>query len=141
MTAQQERKKYIRAFMQNHYTDERLAMLLAHARDGKLEFQSCCCFIGVVTSPHRLRGEMPCFGSSGIIKERHYFDAQALDGGEEAEEAFRKLDGCQGEEVGDGAIRRRILIPMIRAEMRRREKLRPPEQPEAQPELTEAVAV
>jgi hypothetical protein len=41
-------KQALRAFMQQHYTDERLAMLLAHAESGKLSFTSCCCFIGVL---------------------------------------------------------------------------------------------
>lgn len=55
-----EAKGHIRAFMRNHYTDERLAMLLAHARDGKLAYVTCCCFVGIPTADHALRtdGEM-----------------------------------------------------------------------------------
>ncbi|MCI0526562.1 MAG: hypothetical protein L0Y56_03795, partial [Nitrospira sp.] len=52
-------KAPLRAYMQQHYSDEKLAALLAHARDGKLAYHSCCCFIGIATADHALRGFNP----------------------------------------------------------------------------------
>lgn len=140
MTAQQERKQHIRAFMQAHYTDERLAQLLAHAQDGKLAFHSCCCFIGVATADHALRGyrfkdfRERADGLLGI-DERHYILAESLPGAQEAEHAFDGLSDWHGSEYD--AARRRILIPMIRAEQRRRERARTAQ---STPELAEVCA-
>lgn len=114
-----ERKQAIRDFMQEHYTDERLAWLLAHARAGKLAYDSCCCFVGIPQAPHALKGSGERGGSL------HYGGfRRSL-----AEEAFLCIDRFKFEDEG----RRRILIPMIRAEMRRRARLlpTPAEQPEA----------
>lgn len=113
MTEQQIRKQAIRSFMQNHYTDERLCQLLAHARDGKLNYVSCCCFIGVHNAPHSLQDRFT-FGSS-----KHFLDAYSLPGGLEANNAYDLLTHKK-----DDSQRQRILIPMIRAEMKRREVLR-----------------
>lgn len=130
MTAQQERKKHIRAFFV-HYTDERLAALLAHAQDGKLSYLSCCCFIGVATADHALYGERSSEflehlnGFELISPEPHYDRAQELPGASAAEEAFAALVqnlACATQAQAD-TITRRILIPMIRAEMRRRDRL------------------
>lgn len=119
MTAKQEQKQVIRRFMQDHYTDERLAMLLAHAQSGRLSYASCCCFAGVSNAPHALRTAkdrsysyvahgIPDWGASAaygllvplLTNMRHTYDPS---------------------EAAD-TIRRRILIPMIRAEMRRRDR-------------------
>lgn len=51
-----ERKRVIRQFMREHYSDERLCALLAHARDGKLAYGSCCCFVGAANADHPLQG-------------------------------------------------------------------------------------
>ena len=124
MTDQQRNKRVIRAFMQAHYTDERLAQLLAHAQDGKLDYVSCCCFIGIVTADHALRGYIQV----GSSETRHLQAALLLDGAEDAENAFLNLPfrNTEEESVISRAeyveARRRILIPMIRAEMRRRSK-------------------
>jgi hypothetical protein len=100
-------KQAIRNFMQLHYTDERLAQLLAHAQEGKLSFMSCCCFIAIPTANHALRQR----GETG----GHLLIARTLPGAIEAELAFMSL--------GQDTRRRRILIPMVRAEMRRRERV------------------
>lgn len=84
MTEQQQRKQHIRAFMQAHYTDERLAMLLAHARDGKLSYISCCCFIGIANADHALRGRSDEGGS-------HLRDARMYPGAIAAEGSFLHL--------------------------------------------------
>ncbi len=117
-----EKKTAIRAFMQRNYTDERLAQLLAHARDGKLAYFSCCCFIGVATADHALRGDFgdPFAGFETPGDNPHYPAAKQLPGAIAAEFAFQSLSTCDY----DDSMRRRILIPIIRAEMRRREKIR-----------------
>lgn len=136
MTDQQKRKQDIRAFMRAHYTDERLAQLLAHAEDGKLSYNSCCCFIGVCTADHPLHTDSDFSGGAP-----HFYIAQALDGAREAELAFAALPNASISTESDldarHDIRRRILIPMIRAEMWRRERLK---QAEAQPAPTEVTA-
>lgn len=110
--------------MRLHYSDQQLAALLAHARDGKLAYQSCCCFISIPTADHALRSELN-FGK--VIGTGHYQIAMELSGANSAEAAFLYL----GEHVvihddwkSDDKVRRRILIPMVLAEMRRRERSR-----------------
>lgn len=110
-----ELKKPIRSFMREHYTDERLAMLLAHARDGKLDYTACCCFIGIVTANHALTEKWTHGGDRTVP---HLAAARHLVGAYDAEESFFQFG------PGNPEKRRRILIPMIRAEMRRREGLR-----------------
>lgn len=119
MTAQQGRKQVIRNFMRTNYTDERLAMLLAHAKDGKLGFFSCCCFVGVSSATHALRSDINRdLGTHGPL-------FVSIDGGIEASNAY----GClwkhanRRDDYAKDAERRRILIPMIRAEMKRRDSL------------------
>jgi hypothetical protein len=115
-----ERKQAIRNFMAAHYTDERLAMLLAHAQEGRLAFDSCCCFIGVPSAPHAL-------ASVGERAEpeplHHRVYGNPLPGASEAEQAFNELGGAFWIERIRDARRRRILIPMIKAEMKRRAQL------------------
>ncbi len=125
MTDQQARKRDIRSFMRTHYTDERLAQLLAHAQDGKLAYVSCCCFIGIATADHSLRSSYP-YGKEG--RDHLDISRNTLEGAGHAELAYSWLWHLNSEEltpeadtpVGRDAIRIRILIPMIRAEMRRR---------------------
>ena len=106
-----QRKQTIRQFMREHYTDERLVMLLAHAQSGSLAFMSCCCFIGIPTADHALRGNLQVDG------EEHYLAAKRLIGAGAAEGAYMMLHF-------DNHGRRRRLIPIIKAELRRRERLR-----------------
>lgn len=114
MTKQQERKQHIRAFMQAHYTDERLAQLLAHCQDGKFAFNSCCCFVAIPTADHALQGE-------GDWHHQHYADAHRLSGASEAESAVFHLVDHLGIHLNRDF--RRILIPIIRAEIKRRDAL------------------
>jgi len=108
MTKQQERKQVIRKFMREFYTDERLAQLLAHAQDGKLTYCSCCCLIGLRTAQHALEGA----NENWIAYAEHESPHNALSG--DASEAYCNLG------IGNDPKRRRILIPMIRAEFKRR---------------------
>lgn len=121
----QQAKRDIRAFFPN-YSDERLAWLLAHARDGKLVYTSCCCFIGVATADHELQSlsVMEVYsrdsGSTG-----HLSKATRLPHALQAEHAFRALAYTDaGQFINRDGVRRRRLIPMIKAEMRRRERAR-----------------
>lgn len=108
------------------YTDERLAMLLAHAQDGKLEFASCCCLVGIPTADHALQGK------SNFTAQPHYVMAvYGVPTWEEAAETnFRPITKLvKAAEVeahalavsGAGLCVR--LIPLILAEMDRRASL------------------
>lgn len=113
-----DRKRAIRTFMQDHYTDERLSQLLDHARAGKLAYRSCCCFIGIPTAGHELRGE---HGNSA--EYGHYLEAKRdLSGAAKAEHAFGSLWRTMSRRDWADA-RRAALIPMVKAEIRRRIKL------------------
>jgi hypothetical protein len=92
------------------YTDERLAMLLAPAEDGKLAFQSCCCLARIPTATHVLQG----VHGGGVYPDLHF---EYPEGGEQVSYAFAKFGDSDSE-------RRAKLIPMIKDEMARREALR-----------------
>jgi hypothetical protein len=117
-------KEVMREFMRMHYTDERLVWLLAHAQSGKLAFNSCCCFIGIVTADHALRGEQQ--GPPHPMEWAHYEKAKWLPGAEEAEYAFMQISD-RGMYRDRNAARRRILIAMVKAEIRVRERGKQPE--------------
>jgi hypothetical protein len=124
-----EFKRHIRAFMQLAYTDERLTWLLAHARSGKLSYHSCCCFVGIVTATHKLRGAYAL--RLGDPSVDHYELAKLKWGSAAswAELGFLGLGNPRGFRLsmGDGdddARRRRVIIPMILAEQRRRDQVR-----------------
>lgn len=115
-----EAKSHIRSFMQAHYSDERLAEVLAFCQDGKFGYVSCCCFIGAANAQHALRENYTPMEDGS---DSHLDQARMLDGGMLAEAAFFHLaDEAIG--IDYHATRRRILIPMIRAEMRRRERVK-----------------
>ena len=123
-----EAKRIVRAWVQR-YPQERLCALLAHAQDGKLSYRSCCCFIGVETADHALRSA--CEASDSL----HYEVACGIAGSNKAEFAFWWLASNIRQDLAvSDAKRRRILIPIIRAELRRRERAAP-----AAPVATERV--
>src|SRR2546423_8530048 len=115
-------KQTIRAFMALNYTDERLVWLLAHARSGQLAFNSCCCFIGVATAGHRLRGGREGEGDDFFARHGHLFAARLLPVGHEAEEAFEVLGWPASREEPPDVVRRRRIVPIVLAELRRRER-------------------
>lgn len=96
-------------FLRTAYTDEKLAALLAHAEDGRLTHSSCCCVLGIPTADHALRGK-----SQWV--EPHYFEA-VNNWGTAAGCAFAGL-------AASDELRRAKLIPLIHAEMARREQER-----------------
>lgn len=127
MTRTQKRKQAIRAFLRTPvWTDEKLCALLAHA-ESKLAFKSCCCLIGTATADHALRG------ANDEYTRSHYMEAIDLPKALEAEIAYKYLTDYWN----DGA-RRRILRPIIRAELKRREHLRIPVELESKQELVYA---
>jgi len=97
------------------YPDERLAALLAHARDGQLVYGSCCCLVGAINAPHALQGAIT--GRHRWSDLVHVVRARRIPGAIPAEHAFLFLA-----EYDD--IRRRILIPVIKTEIRMRGRLR-----------------
>ena len=109
-------EEIISGFLQTAYTDERLAMLLAHAEDGKLSFFSCCCVAGIPTAEHALRGRTDDWSEHG----KTYGD---IPGGDVVSKAFNNLATSFAFDRWD-AERRSALIPLIHAEMQRREFLR-----------------
>lgn len=116
-----EVKKHLRAYLQTAYSDEQLAMLLAHARDSKLSFYSCCCFIGIPTADHALKGHI----GYGYGTAPHYQTARGAYGAALAEQAFCQVGWKLSKtRTGEDAARQRFLIPMVRAEMWRRARLR-----------------
>lgn len=114
-----QKKAIIRRFMQTAYTDGKLVELLEHARSGKLSFYSCCCFIGIPTADHELRGQMEYVL---VDKSPHYFQARTWDGAENAEYAYYKLAPLGDRSSRSEEHRLRLLIPMVKAEIRRRMK-------------------
>ena len=123
-------KKICRDFLRTNYSDERLAMLLAHAQSGKLAYNSCCCLVGVSTAKHALRSDW-----SMVRADHHGVTHGMLPGGKRVSDAYMRLKHDYlplkpyHEEGGLDEYdpqRQRILIPMIRAEMKRRENLRHP---------------
>jgi hypothetical protein len=112
-------------FLQTTYTDETLAALLAHAQaepgedpDRKLSFFSCCCFIGVPNAPHALRGYMPEFAQGRVLpagSTHHQSVRLSSELAADAEEEFFFLGNTDAE-------RRERLVPLIEAEIARREQ-------------------
>lgn len=123
MNTLKQNKAIIRSFMRAQYTDAKLVELLDHARAGKLAFLSCCCFIGIPTAEHELQGWTQSYGE-------HYITAKAtIPGAEAAETAYRRMwIDPRGYGLGPDpdTARRRILIPMVLAEIQRRAKAAQP---------------
>ncbi|MGH9449322.1 MAG: hypothetical protein ACRD11_02165 [Terriglobia bacterium] len=112
------RKLAIRQYLRTAYTDERLAWLLAHARSGKLTYQSCCCLIGAATAEHSLQAK----SDVNLPAAAHYHLARRFVGAREAEQAYWEM-GYLGESrsvQSSDDSRRHRLIPMILSEMRQR---------------------
>jgi len=89
------------------FPDDRVAALLFHARDGKLNYESCCCLIGSLNAPHPLQEK---YGDDDYhaVRLRESSPLAAA-----AEQEFRMLSHCN-------KGRRELVIPMIEAEINRR---------------------
>lgn len=118
-------EKILTDFMRKHYTDEKLAALLAHAEDEKLSYFSCCCFIGVSTADHALRCFGEYVGSINNSGEDHYDTAYRTNDGDLADIAYCNLAATDEEDdLKADAERRERIIPLIKAEMNRRQCIR-----------------
>jgi len=104
------RTENISRFLERNYSDEQLAALLAHAESDRLSYNSCCCLVGISAATHALRGEHE-YDFDG---DAHLERGRQLPWAKEAEFEFALL--------GPDGTRRRILIPLVLAEMERRER-------------------
>ena len=103
----------VAAFLHRRYSDENLAHALAHAECGRLAYYSCCCLIGIPTADHPLRGML--YLENGPGRYNHYTKVKAMwNDAHQAEFAYFRLADTDTE-------RRQILIPLIYAEMERRD--------------------
>jgi len=98
-------------FLETAYSDEKLAALLAHAQDGKLGFYSCCCLVGTATAMHAL---VAAPKDRNVTGDEHLSIARQLPYAYAAESEFSHLGKTDVE-------RRKLLIPLILAEIERRE--------------------
>lgn len=121
----QEFKKYkgiVRNYLQTAYSDKNLAQILDHARAGKLAYYSCCCFAGIPTADH----------ASGELYETFTMGHSVSDGNSisydiTASCAYYYLGRDKYHDLysrENDPLRRRTIIPMILAEIRRRERLK-----------------
>lgn len=111
-------KRAIRVFLRTAYTDERLVWLLGHAKSGRLSYNSCCCLVGAATANHALQGRV----AARELPHSHYALAKLMLGASAAEYAYRELGLIgPGRSCSVDEARRRRLIPMLKAELRRRE--------------------
>lgn len=104
----------IERFLQTEYTDEKLAALLAHAEDGKLSFFSCCCFAGIPSATHTLQGERMHLIYAGLNQGHHEVDGNL----------FSKMSSAYSALAVSDEESRAKLIPLIRAEIARRDSLK-----------------
>lgn len=97
-------------FLSSVYTDEKLAALLAHAQDGKLAFISCCCFAGVPSAVHAL-----------CAWNENFLDLEGHDPVIDSALPWFEMSDAFGALGPDDHARRERIIPLIQAEMDRRE--------------------
>lgn len=138
-------KHAVRAWVGAHFSDQKLASVAAFNADGKMSFRNPCgCLMGVTRSD-RLHEGLDC-------NREHYWQARKQDLAQtsrlaalfpetrigKAEKAYHflgfnaRFDRC----FGDDQLRQRRFGAILRAEMRRRERVRV----HAQEEVTEVPA-
>ena len=112
-----EAKSVVRRYLREVYTDRDLVRALDHARAGKLAYNSCCCFAGCPGAGERLHGDRNTMSGSEFFGPCSSFDFRAFRNDSQlASDAYCDLVSV---DAGDPE-RRRILIPMILSEIRRR---------------------
>lgn len=131
-------KQDIREFIQQQFTDEKLASVYAFNRDGKMEFyNTCSCLMGVTLSDHLHHKKCPDSIDRNGFKG-HYRKAQILPLANAAEIAYGQLgyplgSSYKNEDKLDLGLRRRLrLSAILRAEMRRRDRIRASKMVESQ---------
>jgi len=117
-------EQIISQYLQTAYTDEQLAALLAHAEDGKLSFYSCCCLAGIPTANHALQSVTYAADGWWELKDEWTHENLETDEQVAVSDAFKDLaDGGDRKDLED-AERRAKLIPLVKAEILRRDSLR-----------------
>ncbi len=118
-----ECKANIRAFIRQHFSDQRLSEVYAFNHDDKMKYWNTCgCLMGVTLAESLHQ----CCDDDLL----HYHRAQKLEGARDAELSYAKL-GYRLEEIqhqyfvhlNEAGIRRRRLSAILRAEIRRRDHL------------------
>lgn len=97
-------------YLREAYSNEKLLALLEHTESGKLAFFSCCCFEGIPSALHPLRGQN--ISEHTAHWNRPKFNSKVSD-------AFNRLSKQDREDLAD-AERRAALLPLIKAEIKRR---------------------
>jgi len=139
----QSSKQVVRAWVRAHFSDQRLASVVAFNEDGRMGFRNPCgCLMGVTYSD---RLHDPGLDGAGIdganhdCDRKHYWRARRLDLSQtrrfaalflasqlgKAEKAYLFLGfsaNCRNC-FGDDDLRRRRFSALLRAEMRRRARL------------------
>lgn len=118
-----QHKQILRRALREHFPDAKLTQLVDHARSGKLAYTTCCCFVGILTADHKdgqLRGTL-----SRIPDKGHLDEARRLLGRPwvDIEHAFCQLGYLRGAPRRVNDVRRRRIIPIILAEIKRRSRM------------------
>lgn len=114
-------KGHIRAWIRAHFSDQKCAEVLAFAQDGRMSYTDPCgCLMGVTKSSYLHQGDHIC-------TSRHYDEACEFDAEGNAERGFKNLaypDGQDEESAdwGTDTLRLRRFIPILKAEIRRRDR-------------------
>lgn len=123
-------KQTIREYIRNYFDDQRLAQVYAFNRDGKMEFYSRCgCLLGVTlcTTLH-----YKACDEDRMLSTNHYFHARNdLKGAKLAEMAYGDLCSDYSYPYGK-LLRQQRLSAILRAEMRRRDRIRASKMVESQ---------
>jgi hypothetical protein len=115
MTCQQQNKQIIREYIRQHFSDEKLAQVYAWNQDGKmLATDPCGCLLGVTSS-----AQIHNWSKEGCPNSKHYFEAKAIPGAVEAEQAFFRLSHGHS-----NSRRQPVMSAILRAEMKRRDAIR-----------------
>ncbi len=124
-----EAKQTIRDYFRTAYSDDQLAEFLDYTRAGKLRFMSCCCVAGFVT---RTKEMAPLELDESMNEHAKGLHILGLPNPRlnRVSDAFSLLGHPAVRETDRDALRRRILIPMILAEIRRRAVCVPEQQKE-----------
>lgn len=120
MTELQKAKAAIRAFIREHWSDQKLAEVYAFNADGKMNnLCACNCILGVTLSSIMHQGQpWDCTERVGYTHYSHYLEAKLLNGGTKAEIAYMTLGVRGGYDWR--IVQQRRLSAILRAEMRLR---------------------
>jgi hypothetical protein len=126
-------KQAVREWVRANFSDQHLASVTAFNSDGKMSFRNPCgCLMGVTYS-ERLHEGADCDREhywaarrKDLAQTRRFAALFPMSGIGKAEKAYHFLGywaGCK-DCFGDDGVRRRRFSALLRAEMRRRERMR-----------------